>query len=133
LADAAARLAGGMRRRGVGRGDKVGILVENRREWLEAAFAAWALGAVAVPLSTWSKAAELDFLIGDAGLSLLIAEDRFAETLAGLGELPRVVLLGRDYGALSAEPVERDAAMPGDDCLVLYTSGSRRCGSATAT
>lgn len=102
----------------------MGILVENRREWLETAFAAWALGAVAVPLSTWSTAQELDFLIGDAGLALLVAEGRFAATLAALREPPAAALIGRDYDALFAEPVDRDAAAPGDDCLVLYTSGS---------
>jgi fatty-acyl-CoA synthase len=77
LATAVARVAGGMKAHGVGRGDRVGILMENRIEWLEAAFGAAALGAVAVPLSTWSKPAELAFLFADAGLSLLLAVGGF--------------------------------------------------------
>src|SRR5437762_3473037 len=62
LAERAGRLATGLKARGIGRGSRVGILIDNRVEWLEAMFGAVALGAVAVPFSTWSKEAELEFL-----------------------------------------------------------------------
>lgn len=48
LAERARRVAGVLR----ARGDRVGLLINNRPEWLEAAFSAWMLGAVAVPFST---------------------------------------------------------------------------------
>ncbi|HEV2334392.1 MAG TPA: AMP-binding protein, partial [Stellaceae bacterium] len=48
LADGAGRIAAALQTRGIGRGDRVGILVNNRLEWLEACFGASALGAVAV-------------------------------------------------------------------------------------
>ncbi len=59
LADGAGRIGAALRAHGIGRGDRVGILVNNRLEWLEACFGATALGAVAVPFSTWSKPGEL--------------------------------------------------------------------------
>src|SRR5437879_5631794 len=102
LAEAAGRMAAGLRARGIGRGTRVGILIDNRREWLEAMFGAVALGAVAVPFSTWSKEAELEFLIADAGIDALIAVDRvaeqdFAAALANLrrdpGRFPRLRLV----------------------------------------
>jgi len=146
LADGAARIGAALKVRGIGRGDRVGLLVNNRLEWLEACFGASALGAVAVPFSTWSKPGELAFLLADSAVDALIAvasfgEQDFAAALAELApSLPRlrlVVMLGGDSrpgwigydefrstaGAL--DPLAPgEGASPGDDALILYTSGS---------
>src|SRR5512134_3177871 len=53
---------------GVRRGDRIGLLCDNRFEWLEVFFAAAAVGAIAVPFSTWSTPRELDFLLSDSGV-----------------------------------------------------------------
>src|SRR5579862_8545121 len=87
LADGAGRIAAALRGHGIGRGDRVGILVNNRLEWLEACFGVSALGAVAVPFSTWSKPGELAYLLGDSAVRALIAvasfgAQDFAATLA---------------------------------------------------
>ena len=52
LADAAGRLAAGLRHKGVRRGDRVGLMSTNSIEWLEIFFATTALGATLVPFST---------------------------------------------------------------------------------
>lgn len=52
LAQRAGRIAAGLRTRGVRRGDRVGLLINNRLEWLEAFFGATILGAVVVAFST---------------------------------------------------------------------------------
>jgi fatty-acyl-CoA synthase len=142
LFDAASRVAGGLKARGIGRGSRVGILIENRREWLEAAFGTTALGAVAAPLSTWSREGELDYLVGDALLDALVAVGSFGgqDFAAALARLqprhPRlrtIVIVGaaRQPGWLAydafvagAEPVIDDDADPRDDAFILYTSGS---------
>src|SRR6516162_5802495 len=67
-----------MREAGVRRGDRVGLLSDNRVEWLEVLFACAALGAVVVPISTWSTARELDFLLSDSHVRWLFAIPRFA-------------------------------------------------------
>ncbi len=59
----ARQAAGLLREYGIGRGDRVGLLMNNRPEWLEVAFGAWLLGAVVTPFSTWSKRRELEFLL----------------------------------------------------------------------
>ncbi|MBV9551676.1 MAG: acyl--CoA ligase, partial [Alphaproteobacteria bacterium] len=142
LLAAATRVAGGLAVRGIGRGSRVGVLTENRREWLEAVFGAAALGAVAVPLSTWSREGELDWLIGDAQLDAVIAVaafagQNFAAPLTHLQprhpRLKTVVIISEpsaprclsyaDFIAAAA-PHERDEARPDDDALILYTSGS---------
>src|ERR1700749_3211553 len=60
------QVANGMRRDGIRRGHRVGLLSDNRIEWLEVFFAAAALGATVVPFSTWSTARELEYLLDDS-------------------------------------------------------------------
>src|SRR5579884_3955274 len=77
LAERARRVAGGLRRLGIRRGERLGLLVNNRLEWVETFFGAAMLGSVVTAFSTWSKRDELDFLIGDSGVDALILLDRF--------------------------------------------------------
>jgi fatty-acyl-CoA synthase len=146
LADGAGRIATALRACGIDRGDRVGILVNNRLEWLEACFGTTALGAAAVPFSTWSKPAELAYLLADSAVGALIAVDRFAgqdfaaalaELAPGLPGLRLIVMLGGDlqpgwigYDEFRAIAAPLDGLPPGegasatDDALILYTSGS---------
>lgn len=84
LAQRALAVTNALKAAGVQRGDRVGVLLSNRIEWLEIFFGASAAGAVAVPISTWSKPAELEFILNDGGVSVLFAmpssgkEDFFA-------------------------------------------------------
>jgi fatty-acyl-CoA synthase len=89
LARRSRQVAAALQSRGLRRGDRVAILINNRIEWLEACFGASALGAVVVPFSTWSKPTELDFLLNDSQAVFLIATERFGDqNLAeGLSEL----------------------------------------------
>ena len=79
LFDGAGRIAAALKAHGIGRGERIGLLVNNRLEWLEACFGATALGATSVPFSTWSKPAELAYLLADLEVSVLIAIDRFGD------------------------------------------------------
>jgi fatty-acyl-CoA synthase len=62
---------------GVRRGDRVGVLLGNRPEWLIAAFGALHLGAICAPLNTWYKEQELAWAIEHAGISVIITAGRF--------------------------------------------------------
>jgi fatty-acyl-CoA synthase len=146
LANGAGRIAVALRARGIGRGDRIGILVNNRLEWLEACFGITALGAIAVPFSTWSRPAELAFLLDDSAVEALIAVDRFGgqDFAAAIEEIaPKalrlrlIVMLGGElrpgwlgYEAFRASAEPPAALAPGegaraaDDALILYTSGS---------
>src|SRR5437764_8563876 len=89
LAEAAGRIAAALRTAGFGRGDRVGILIENRLEWLECCFGAAGIGATVVPFSTWSKPQELAYLLSDAEIDALFAVEafagqNFAETIGAL-------------------------------------------------
>lgn len=62
---------------GVRAGDRVGILMGNRPEWLLVDFAVMQLGAIAVGLNTWATAHELSYQLGHAGVKLLFIEPLF--------------------------------------------------------
>lgn len=147
LHNRASRVAGALRSRGIRRGDAVGILVNNRVEWLEIFFGTAALGAIVVPLSTWSKANELDFLLADSGVKCLFTLESFggqtfADDIAALRargnhpQLERVVHVDghdrpgfetysdfRSHAPLASLP-PGEGASAADTLVVLYTSGS---------
>ena len=79
LHDRAARVAGGLRSLGLGRHDRVGLLLNNRTEWLEICFGTAAIGAVLVPFSTWSKRRELEFLFKDSRIKALFSAERLGD------------------------------------------------------
>jgi fatty-acyl-CoA synthase len=60
---------------GIGKDGRVGILMTNRPEWLSAFFGVALAGGVAVPLSTFCTASELDHLLGASCVSVLIFEN----------------------------------------------------------
>jgi fatty-acyl-CoA synthase len=72
LADRTRRLARSLYGLGVGRGDKVGILMHNCMDFAVTLFAAGRLGAVMVPINGRFKAQELGHVIGHADLRVLI-------------------------------------------------------------
>lgn len=135
LAERAARIAAFFASRGVRRGDRIGLLMNNRPEWVETFFGAAMAGAAVVAFSTWSKHDELAYLIADSGIRLLVTLDQFsgqnfAADLRTI-EVPDVVMLGDDPGwlpyraMLDIAPGEAsDASHPDGDAIIIYTSGS---------
>ncbi|WP_280381937.1 class I adenylate-forming enzyme family protein [Nocardia wallacei] len=67
-------VARALRACGLGKDGRVGVLMTNRPEWLAAVFGTSLAGGVAVTLSTFSTAAELDHLLDVSGVSVLLFE-----------------------------------------------------------
>lgn len=92
---AAERVAGEMAGRGVGAGDRVALLLDNRVELVVAFLAVLRLGAVALPINTAYRARELAHLLADAEPRLLVGERERREVLdevaAAGGALPEIV------------------------------------------
>ncbi len=127
LLDRVGRLAGHLRGRGVGVGDRVAILSRNRAEYLELFLACGWIGAI-VACQNWRLAdAELTHCLDLVAPSLLIASPAEAPRLAGRVE--PVLVLGEAYEAAvagaapaaPAAPAQLDAEAP---LLILYTSGT---------
>ncbi|MBM4059818.1 MAG: long-chain fatty acid--CoA ligase [Planctomycetes bacterium] len=133
---------------GIRRGDRVGLIAENRYEWLLADLATVSLGAIDVPRGSDTSPLERNFILNHSGCRLAFVEDdRVArELVVGAGELPRleriVVLQERSAlpnvlalgellrsgaaadAARSRLQAARDAVAPGDLLTIVYTSGT---------
>jgi fatty-acyl-CoA synthase len=128
------RCAGLLAARGVGRGDRVALILGNRSAYLETVFAAAQLGAMAVPLNARLTARELRGLLADCTPCLLLHETEHAAAADACRELAeppavRLVCGGRDdayeAGLAAAEPIEAIApASPDDPMMLMYTSGT---------
>jgi long-chain acyl-CoA synthetase len=73
LRDAALAYARALRTQGIGPGDRVLLIAPTVPEFVIAYLGIVALGAVVVPVNTMSTRAELEYFIGDAGCSLVVA------------------------------------------------------------
>ncbi|NGY03925.1 class I adenylate-forming enzyme family protein [Solimonas terrae] len=72
----AAAVAKALHACGVGKGERVGVMMTNRPEWLSACFGATMAGGIASGISTFSTPAELDYLLRSSGVSVLLLERR---------------------------------------------------------
>jgi len=128
LAGAVARRAGGLRDRlGVAPGDAVALFAANCPEYLEALFAIWHAGAVAVPISSRLHPREAADLLDASRARACFVTAELAGPLAA--EAPDGVRLlafgsGDDRALLAGDPVAPVARGPGDDAWIFFTSGT---------
>jgi len=120
----AAMLAG----QGVGHGDRIAVVSENRLEYFELFMAAAKIGAI-VACQNWRLAVpELQHCVDLVSPALLVRSDRCGEMVEQLdiGNLP-VLVFGPTYEAL-VDAVTADVPIanvdPEDGLLLLYTSGT---------
>ena len=69
------RTAAGLAAAGIRPGDRVGILMENRPQWVFALLGTLRLGAVAVPLATMLSENSLRLLLEHCGAGLVFADE----------------------------------------------------------
>lgn len=128
-------LAGALHARGIGAGDHVALLAENRVEWAVVQMACAALGAVFVPLNTHYRKDDLAYALKQSDSKALICSTQYRSNpylenvtalRASLPLLAHVFTLEDDYPRLIAEgrsfaPVAPD---PLAVAALLYTSGT---------
>ena len=66
----------GLRSRGVGRGDTVGLLAPNVIEWVPTALGVMDIGARVAAFNTFVKPLELDYLLDNSECVTLVVADR---------------------------------------------------------
>ena len=131
LGEAVESLAAFLALRGVGKGDKVAILLPNSAEFAAAFYASVLLGAVSVPINNLCKEDEIRFYVTDSGARVLLtdaalkmtAERAVSESGAGVAVVRGE---GADWGAGAAETGNLAAAevKPDADAIYLYSTGS---------
>jgi len=141
--DAAGRLAGGLRARGIGAGDVVAFQLPN---WVEAAVSFWAaalLGAVVTPIVHFYGPKEVGYILRRTGVRALVTADRFGhqdyiatleeirgdspalETVAVVGDGPVPPWAVAFDGLLDHEPLTAPVVVdPSSPALIAYTSGT---------
>ena len=148
LVDRVRRLARGLEKRGVERGDRVALMAENGPHWPIVDFATLCRGAVTTTIYPTLTAAQAAYIIRDSGSKVVFVQDR--ERLDALlelrGETPEVelfVLIQGEppeemHGVITMRVLDRDGddldperfgdriheIGPGDLATLIYTSGT---------
>jgi fatty-acyl-CoA synthase len=131
LEDRSMRLARALRRRGAAPGGHIAILMENNRQFLEAAWAAQRSGLHYTAINSHLRPAEVQYVLDDCGAVALVSSEAMAGVVAGLdlsrvptrvsaGDLPGFecydeVLAAEEPGPLDDEREGRE---------MLYSSGT---------
>jgi long-chain acyl-CoA synthetase len=130
LDEGSARVAGFLAERGVGPGDRVGIMLPNVPYFAIAYFGVLRLGAVVVPMNVLLKGREVAFYLKDPEAKMVFAWHDFAEAAqAGAAEVGTecVLVVPGEFEQLMAgqEPIREVADRgPDDTAVILYTSGT---------
>ena len=125
--------AAGLAAAGIGRGDRVAMLLGNGIPFPVVLFATLRRGAIAVPLSTREQRGGLAYMLAHAGAKLLVYDADLADRLPAPAATPHLAhrvavepsasyrslrLLAGASGAAPTEVEEEDTA------IILYTSGT---------
>lgn len=120
LADAAAR---GLLRRGLARGDRVGLLAANSAEFLAAFYGAQRAGLVPVPVNWRFPPATVEYVLRDSGARLVLHDG--ARAAAVPEGMAAAALDGPAWDALlDRGPFAAVEPAPAEPAFFLYTSGS---------
>jgi len=77
LNERANRFAAGLVKLGVAKGDKVGLWMPNYVEWVVAWFGISKVGAVVIPLDTWYKIPEAEYILGHSDSVACVISEKF--------------------------------------------------------
>ncbi len=137
LEQASNRLANAFAARGLRRGDRLAILLQQGPEVLISHFAAYKLGAIALPLFTLFGEEALTYRLTDSGSKIVVTDADNLPKIMGLrGELPKLsevycieasIAPARDFHAeiAAASPEFTPVATtPDDPAILIYTSGT---------
>lgn len=137
LAELSNRLADGLARLGLARGDRIGILLPQGLECAVSHLAVYKLGGIAVPLTQLFGPDALRHRLADSGASAVVTDavalEKLADVTAELAGVQVVVAGGRvaaphhAFEHLLASGNARFAAAvtgPDDPALLIYTSGT---------
>ena len=126
LSDAALAYAEALRQQSIGAGDRVLLIAPTVPEFVIAYLGIHALGGVVVPVNTMSTRSELEYFIGDAGCSLVVAWHELGSAAAEAATTHGVPHWSLTEGARAGDEtlsVVCDRASD-DTAVILFTSGT---------
>ena len=139
VAERTDRIAGGLAKLGLGKGDTIALMMNNRWEFMPIDLAAVHLGGVPFSIYQTSSPEQIQYVCSDAGARIAVVEtaflDAFEKAREELPELEHVIVIDGDGGTHRLAEVEEmdagfDAAAaaqsvePDDLLTLIYTSGT---------
>lgn len=130
-------LRAGLSGLGVKRGDCVGIIANNRTEWVICAYAAYGLGARWVPMYEAELTSVWKYIVADSGIKILFCSkpaimEKVKDFPRDIKTLEKLILVeGTGPGSMedlersgSSTPVASIRPQPDDVACLIYTSGT---------
>jgi len=127
------RLAVFLTQKGIKEGDRVALFLRNSPEFIYTVFAVSKIGAISVPVNTFLKSEELEYILSDAGAKLLVAS-KIHEKVVNENSVCKNILWegdAADENVLTFSDVKREENLTSqvkrteDDCaIIVYTSGT---------
>jgi fatty-acyl-CoA synthase len=133
------KVANFLLQRGVGKGDRVGVLLYNCHEYLELYFALAKMGAILVPLNWRMAPPEVAYILNDCEATSLFFDEDFLSTAIyirdNVEQIKDYISLGQEnipwagnYQKIEAYPSTEPTGFKGPDLedphIILYTSGT---------
>lgn len=145
MADASDRVAGGLQRLGVAKGQQIAFLLPNSIEFATLFLACARLGVLQVPLNPFLRGEFLHYQLADSGAATIVTDaiglEQAGPLIQRLPELRRIVVVGEipegsdrgipgvdliGYSSIDGSgpsPTYPELA-PADLCSIMYTSGT---------
>jgi len=126
----ASAFAGGLAALGLPPGGRLGVISENRVEWVLAQMGAGLLGAVTVGVYPTSPTPEVAYVVAHADVDIVVCEDqeqtdKILEALPGLPRLSRIIVI-ETKGLRSLTPQQRALIVTFDEVLALGAGGAHQ-------
>jgi long-chain acyl-CoA synthetase len=137
------RIAGGLRKLGITKGDTVALMLVNRPEFHVVDFAVMVAGGTPFSVYQTYTPEQIDYLLADSASKIIVTEPVYLETVraacAALDDPPQIILVdapsGGVDGTLALDELERldtdfngasatDEIGPEDILTLIYTSGT---------
>jgi long-chain acyl-CoA synthetase len=124
FAERAASIGGSLRHEhGLQEGDRVGIIMANRPEYLEALYGIWFAGLVAVPINAKLHEREFAYILGDSGAKACFVSQELAESISS--SINKIVTGSPQWMRMQdANPIEVVKVHQDDLAWLFYTSGT---------
>src|SRR6266566_9841303 len=121
LHDRVGRIAAALTNHGFRKGDRLGLLLPNEREYVELVYACAWLGVIAVPLNTRLSEKEIDHVLVDAAPHGVI---RHSSLAAPSIDLPGQLVIDKEPLDLGNDSFPADVYDPDAVFALIYTSGT---------
>ncbi|ABG99097.1 medium-chain acyl-CoA ligase (plasmid) [Rhodococcus jostii RHA1] len=117
----------GFDRLGIRVGERVAVVSHNSARLLELLYAVPASGRICVPINFRLSPAEVDYIVGDCGASVLLVDPELEEALSGIKVRHRFVLgkhTDADLMRFDTEPAPWASPTEESTATINYTSGT---------